>query len=106
MTDGRNVQRPAPVSGAAGNQGDAVARNLFERGFRVRAPTRDSSRPVAEPLAEAGAEVVRVDLEDRSSLDRALEGVYSVFSVQNSFEAGYEGGVRQGSPPRARSTRV
>jgi uncharacterized protein YbjT (DUF2867 family) len=33
-------------------------------------------------LAEQDAEVVQRDLDDRSSLDRALEDVYGVFSVQ------------------------
>ena len=53
-----------------------MARNLLERGFEVRALTRDPEKPEAKELTERGAEVVRGDLEDRSSLDRALEGVY------------------------------
>lgn len=96
MADGRNAQRPVLVSGATGNQGGAVARYLLERGFGVRALTRDPNKPAARALAERGAEVVKGDLEDRSSLDRALDGIYGVFSVQNFFEAGYDGEVRQG----------
>ena len=96
MADGQNAQRPVLVSGATGNQGGAVARNLLERGFEVRALTRDPDKPAARLLAERGAEVVRGDLEDRSSLDRALEGAYGAFSVQNFSEAGYDGEVRQG----------
>ncbi len=84
------------VSGATGNQGGAVARRLLERGFRVRALSRDTQKPEAQALAEAGAEVVRGDLNDRSSVDQALEGAYGVFSVQNFYEGGYEVEVRQG----------
>ncbi|MCA1718468.1 MAG: NmrA/HSCARG family protein [Actinobacteria bacterium] len=84
------------VSGATGNQGGAVARRLLKRGFRVRALSRDTQKPEAQALAEGGAEVVRGDLNDRSSVDRALEGAYGVFSVQNFYEGGYEGEVRQG----------
>jgi len=58
-----------------------VARNLLGRGFGVRALTCEPEKPEAKVFAERGAEVVRGDLEDRSSLDRALEGVYGVFSV-------------------------
>jgi uncharacterized protein YbjT (DUF2867 family) len=84
------------VSGATGNQGGAVARRLLERGFRVRALSRDTQKPEAQALAEEGAEVVRGDLDERSSVDRALEGAYGVFSIQNFYEGGYEGEVRQG----------
>ena len=96
MDDGRGNGRLVLVTGATGQQGGAVARNLLGRGFGVRALTRDPEKPEAKVLAERGAEVVRGDLEDRSSLDRALEGVYGVFSVQNFWEAGYEREIEQG----------
>ncbi|GAC1632488.1 MAG: NmrA/HSCARG family protein [Chloroflexota bacterium] len=84
------------VTGSTGQQGGAVARHLLARGRKVRALTRDTSKPAAQALAAAGAEVVQGDLEDRASLDRALQGVHGVFSVQNFFEAGPEGETRQG----------
>jgi uncharacterized protein YbjT (DUF2867 family) len=84
------------VSGATGQQGGTVARNLLERGFAVRALTRDTDKAAARELADLGAEVVSGDLEDRASIERVLDGVYGVFSVQQFFEAGYEGEVRQG----------
>jgi uncharacterized protein YbjT (DUF2867 family) len=58
--------------------------------------TRDSAKPAARALAQAGAEVIRGDLDDPASVRRALEGVYGVFSVQNFMEAGYDGEIRQG----------
>lgn len=84
------------VSGATGQQGGAVARHLMKRGFRVRALTRRPDQEAARALAEAGAEVVRGDFDDRASLDRALEGVYGAFSVQTFFEAGVESETRWG----------
>ncbi len=84
------------VSGATGNQGGAVAQHLLKRGFRVRALSRDTQKQEAQALTEGGAEVVRGDLNDRSSVDLALEGAYGVFSVQNFYEGGYEAEVRQG----------
>ena len=96
MADGQNSRRPVLVCGATGNQGGAVARSLLERGFSVRALSRNPDKPAARTLAGRGAEIVRGDLEDRSSLDRALDGIHGVFSVQNYFEAGYDGEVRQG----------
>jgi uncharacterized protein YbjT (DUF2867 family) len=84
------------VSGATGQQGGTVSRNLLERGFGVRALTRDPEKPAGKALADLWAEVVSGALEDRASMERVLEDVHGVFSVQQFFEAGYEGEVRQG----------
>jgi uncharacterized protein YbjT (DUF2867 family) len=96
MDNGQYTERLILVSGATGQQGGAVAWSLLKRGFPVRALTRDLEKPEARALAQGGAELVRGDLEDRSSLERVLEGVYGVFSVQNFYEGGYEAEVRQG----------
>jgi uncharacterized protein YbjT (DUF2867 family) len=85
------------VTGATGRQGGAVARHLLEAGFGVRALVRDPQTPRARALAEGGIELVQGDLEDRDSIQRALEGAYGVFSVQNYFQAGYDGEIRQGT---------
>jgi uncharacterized protein YbjT (DUF2867 family) len=97
MADGQNMEPLILVCGATGKQGGAVARSLLERGFRVRALTRDPQKPEAQALAEQGAEVVQGDMEDRSAVDQVLiEGVYGVFSVQNFWVTGYDGEVQQG----------
>jgi uncharacterized protein YbjT (DUF2867 family) len=96
MANGQNAERLVLVTGSTGNQGGAVARSLLDRGFPVRALTRDPDKLEARALAEQGAEVVQGDLDDRSSVDRVLEGVYGVFSVQNFWETGYDREVRQG----------
>jgi uncharacterized protein YbjT (DUF2867 family) len=85
------------VSGATGQQGGAVARHLLKQpGFAIRALTRDTTKAPAKALAQAGAELIQGDLDNPSSYERALEGAYGVFSVQNFMEAGFEGEIRQG----------
>ena len=75
------------VFGATGAQGGSVARNLLSRGkFAVRAITRNASSPAAQALRDLGAEVVEGNLDDRASLDAALEGIYGVFGVTNFWE--------------------
>lgn len=89
-------QHTIVVSGATGQQGGAVARHLLERGFHIRALTRDPGQAAARALADRGAELVEGNLNDRASLDRALAGAYGAYSVQNFYEAGYENEIRQG----------
>jgi uncharacterized protein YbjT (DUF2867 family) len=96
MADKQNEERLILVAGATGKQGGAVARSLLDRGFRVRALTRNPQKPEAQALADQGAEVVQGDMEERSSMDRVLEGAYGVFSVQNFWETGYDREVQQG----------
>jgi uncharacterized protein YbjT (DUF2867 family) len=78
------------VTGATGRQGNAVARELLVRGHKVKAMTRKPEGEGATALARLGAEVVRGDLDDAASLERALEGAWGVFAVQNTWEAGVE----------------
>ena len=92
MTDKKTIL----VTGATGSQGGAVARALLDTKFQVRALTRNPDKPAGRSLADRGAEVVKGDLDDPASLDRALDGVYGVFSVQNFWEAGFDLEIEQG----------
>jgi uncharacterized protein YbjT (DUF2867 family) len=83
------------VTGATGKQGGAALRQLEAKGFPVRALTRDPEKPEARALVRHGAEVVQGDLEDVASIERALDGVWGVYSVQDS-RAGQEAEIRQG----------
>ncbi|XP_073504703.1 nmrA-like family domain-containing protein 1 [Phyllobates terribilis] len=75
------------VFGATGAQGGSVSAALLDDGgFEVRAVTRDTSKPAAAKLKEAGAEVVSADLDDEKSLEAALSGAYGVFVVTNFWE--------------------
>lgn len=85
------------VTGATGNQGGAVARRLHSDGWRVRALTRDPSKPEARKLSEMGIEVIKGDLGDRSSIDKAVKDVYGVFAVLTPFtDKGLDGEIKQG----------
>jgi uncharacterized protein YbjT (DUF2867 family) len=84
------------VTGATGHQGGAVARALRAGGHEVRALTRKPDGEAARALAGQGAEIVRGDLDDAGSLEKALAGTWGVFAVQNTWEAGVEGEERQG----------
>jgi uncharacterized protein YbjT (DUF2867 family) len=84
------------VTGGTGKQGGEVARRLLDNNHSVRAITRKPDSPAASELARLGAEIVQGDLTDRDSLDRALQGVDSAFSMATPFEKGVDAEVAQG----------
>jgi len=84
------------VTGATGNQGGAIARQLLAKGCRVRAMTRNPESEAGKSLAKLGAQVVQGDFDDRQSLERALEGVWGAYSVQNRGEGGVAREEEQG----------
>lgn len=89
-------RRVIVVTGATGLQGSAVTRHLLEQGWRVRALTRNTAGKQAQALAALGAEVVRGDLDDTTTLRPAFAGADGVYSVQNPYISGPGGEVRQG----------
>lgn len=92
----KNSDKLILVTGSTGHQGGAVVKSLLKAGFRVRALTRDPSKPIALSLVRKGAEAVKGDLNDTMSIRKALAGAYGVFSVQTFMEEGTRGEVRQG----------
>jgi len=87
------------VFGATGSQGGSVAKFLLGDGtFKVRAVTRKLDSASAKELTQQGAEVVEANLEDRTSIVKALTGAYGVFGVTNFWDPAvrFEGEVRQG----------
>ena len=90
------------VTGATGQQGGAVATHLLKDGWDVRALVRDPDKEQAQALLSQGVQLVQGDLYDRASLDRAVDGIYGVFSVQNYWlpDVGYDGEIKQGKLPR------
>jgi uncharacterized protein YbjT (DUF2867 family) len=84
------------VTGATGKQGGAVTKHLVSSGWTVRALTRTPDGEKANALRQQGVEIIGGNLDDTKSLEKATDGVYGVFSVQNFWEHGFDGEVRQG----------
>ncbi|MGH2569879.1 MAG: NmrA/HSCARG family protein [bacterium] len=84
------------ITGATGQQGGAIARELLAKRHKVRAVTRNLASPKAKELQKLGAEVVAGDLDDEASLERAVAGAWGLFAVQNTWEAGVRGEEEQG----------
>ncbi|MCW2880849.1 MAG: NmrA family transcriptional regulator [Sphaerisporangium sp.] len=76
-----NQKGPVLVIGATGQQGGAAVRELLARGWTVHALVRDTDKPGAQSLREAGAGLVTGDLDDPSSLRAAMSSVHGVFVV-------------------------
>ena len=71
------------ITGASGFVGSAVARQLTEAGFTVRALVRGHSPRTH--LAGIHLEYVEGDLRDRASIQRAMAGVRFVFHVAADY---------------------
>jgi uncharacterized protein YbjT (DUF2867 family) len=78
------------VTGATGAQGGSLIRALKGGPFALRGMTRKPNGEKALALKRDGIEIVEGDLDDEASLARALQGVWGVYAVQNTWEAGVE----------------
>ena len=87
---------PVLVLGATGTQGGAVARALLAAAVETRALVRDPDAARARTLADAGATLVRGDLNDADALTPAFADAAAVYAVTTPFADGVEGEVRQG----------
>jgi len=85
------------ITGATGRQGGAVLRHLLKQGgWKLRALVHRADARGVDGLKQQGVEVVQGDLEDVSSLEAAVLGVYGVYSVQNFWAVGARREVQQG----------
>jgi uncharacterized protein YbjT (DUF2867 family) len=91
-----NTDKTVLITGATGRQGGAVIRRLLPSGWKLRALTRNPHGTAAQDLARKGIEVVEGDLEDPASLERAVRGVYGIYSVQDFWSVGAKREVLQG----------
>jgi uncharacterized protein YbjT (DUF2867 family) len=89
-------QRKILVTGATGQQGSALARLLLQRKHKVYALTRNTQSSAAQDLRDKGANIVKGDLDDSGSLERAVKDVQSIFLMGTPFEDGTEGETRRG----------
>lgn len=72
------------VVGATGAQGGGLVRAILDDTngpFTARAITRDVNSDKAKALAEAGAEIVKGDIDDIKSLKKAFEDAHGAFCV-------------------------
>ena len=77
------------VVGATGAQGGGLCRAILDHipgGFACRAITRDPAKAAAKALAARGAEVVKADLDEVTSLRRAFTGAHGAYCVTNFWE--------------------
>lgn len=90
------------VTGATGNTGSRLVPALRDAGVDVRAFVRDESK--AQPLREAGAEIVVGDLDRPETIEPAVQGVDKIYlltwngptqlqHVQNVLEAARQAGT-------------
>lgn len=83
------------VTGATGNQGGAVVRNLLQQGCTVKALTRNKDSTKAIVLKDQGIDIIEGNLDDPSTYSHHLKGVDGVFSVLD-FKQGPVRETRQG----------
>lgn len=74
------------VFGATGQQGGSVVDYVINdpelsKQYAVRGITRDITKPAAQLLKEKGVEVVKADVDDKTSLKQAMHGAHTVFGI-------------------------
>jgi uncharacterized protein YbjT (DUF2867 family) len=84
LTNVRRSARLVAVAGASGFVGQALVPALLDHGYPVR---RLARRPAALTPLE-GVEDRRIDLDDPTGLDAALEGVDTAFYLVHAMEGG------------------
>jgi uncharacterized protein YbjT (DUF2867 family) len=84
------------VLGATGRQGGQVVRHLVKDGWRVRALTRNPDSKKAAALKSLGVDVVRADMNDKSSLESAFRNAYGVYNMQAPVSGKIEIEIQQG----------
>ena len=85
-TELEDMSKTLVVFGATGLQGGSVINAILDdpattKTYKLRAITRDASKPKAKALSARGVEVVVGDLDKKESLIKAVEGAYAVFAV-------------------------
>src|SRR5215471_9405438 len=91
-----NSDKTVLVTGATGRQGGAVIRHMLPKGWKLRALTFKADRVAVQRLTDQGIDVVKGDMEDPASLERAVRGAYGVYSVQGFWSVGAKREVQQG----------
>lgn len=91
-----STKRTVLVTGATGQQGGAVARDLLANGHDVKALTRKPDSAAAQALASAGAQLVIGDLDDTTAFAKAASGVDTLFLMGTMQGDNADAETRQG----------
>lgn len=91
-----NNSKSILVFGATGRQGGGVAQKLLDDGWHVKAVTHNPGKSSTVELKRLGAEIVQADMNDKSSLLKAMEQVYGVYSVQPLYPEDPEKEIEHG----------
>ena len=72
------------VFGATGQQGGSLISTVLadpnlSKQYKIRAVTRDTSKPAAQTLKSKGVELAQADADDKASLQQALKQAHTVF---------------------------
>ena len=92
-------QKTIAVMGATGMQGGGLVRAIMNDpagGFACRAVTRNPSSDEAQALKSLGAKIVKADLDDIASLEKAFAGAYGAFCL-TKFWGAFFGRERKGT---------
>ena len=84
-----NQKKVISIVGATGAQGGGLAYSILNdpnSEFSVRAITRNPDSDKAKQLSTMGAEIVKADIDDKSSIVNALKGAYGAFFVTSFWE--------------------
>jgi uncharacterized protein YbjT (DUF2867 family) len=73
------MAKPIFVTGATGNQGGQVLRELLKTGVKVRVDVRSEEK--ANDFKKLGVQTARMDFRDMPSIEAALQGIDKAFSV-------------------------
>ena len=74
------------IFGATGQQGGSLINTVLtdpnlSKQYKIRAVTRDTSKPAAQTLKSKGVELAQADADDEASLQQALKQAHTVFIV-------------------------
>lgn len=83
------------IVGITGNQGGSVAESfLADPNWRVRAITRDPSKPAAQEWIARGVELVAADQDDVDSLTKAFKGAHAISAMTDYWAPMHDPKVR------------
>ncbi|CAK7237131.1 hypothetical protein SBRCBS47491_009872 [Sporothrix bragantina] len=81
------AQKLIVVIGATGGQGGAVvAAYVNNPNWKIRGISRNPGSDKAKALTAQGVEVVKADLDDLASLQKAFEGAHVIFGLTDYYE--------------------